>query len=259
MPLEIIQADNLSKIPSLVHGFTTRNGGVSENAYHSLNFGWSSGDEDERIEQNFEILADDVGIDPERFVGVRQVHSTHFIEIQAGSEEFLNYMTVEADGIFTRAKNTFLTVRSADCFPILMLDVKEQVIAVLHAGWRGTLENIVGKAIDILVEKFSGSAESIFMAIGPGISVKNYEIGSGLHELFKNQVSMKSGESIVQGEKCYIDLRKINFRIAVEKGLSENQIWVSQDCTFENSDKFFSYRRDGKITGRQMGFIGMKG
>ena len=161
------------------HGFSTRLGGLSKLDYtKSLNLGFYRGDKDIIVKKNIERFCEAVDIDSHELVIMPQIHSTevHEVDREKCGHGVYTPATFEGDALVSCHRGTALGVRIADCVPILLADPGAGVIAAVHAGWRGTVGNIVGKTVEKMC--FLGaSAEDIKAAIGPHISMANYEVG----------------------------------------------------------------------------------
>ena len=171
---------------------------------------------------------------------LKQIHSDiTFVAEQVGCAG-------EGDALLTRVPGVAVSIRTADCLPILLADPKAGAVAAVHAGWRGTAAGIVGSTIRRMVAEMGASPENILAAIGPGIGKCCYEVGV--------EVALRLGES----EAGKVDLASINLRQLVAAGLSESHIEVVSPCTFCEADQFYSYRREGDRAGRMISFIQMQ-
>ncbi len=255
MALPLIQAPSLKKIPNLVHGFTTRQGGVSEGLFTSFNLGWATGDDDDRVQENYQRLAEEIGVNHDRISGVRQVHSGEVKKVDEQTD-LAGLMVVNADAMVTDLENVILSIRVADCFPILMIDVRHHAIGAIHAGWRGTLAQVVPHTIETLKKEYGADPGELIMVIGPGIGFAKFEVSLGVASLFEGQMELTQGEYLETETSAYIDLAAINSKLARNHGIRPDRIWNSGLCTYSDQKRFYSYRRDGKHSGRQVGFIG---
>lgn len=239
-----------------VQGFTTRHEGVSRPPYNSLNLGTNTADSLHSVMGNRSLLARSMGTKVEQLVTVTQVHGTDILVIDSPNQDFAHFHKLECDGIITDQPGVLIGVCVADCVPVLLLDPVKKVAAALHAGWKGTAGGIVVKGVETLVEFFGSKPSSILAAVGPGIGGCCYEVDAAVKEAFD-----KGGpgwEFVASGKgegRWGLDLRQANYRQLVKAGLVEENIEVADQCVACNHDLFFSYRRDGGETGRQMGFI----
>ena len=169
-----------SAIPGLRHAFFTRDGGVSDGFYASLNGGLGSNDDPANIRENRRRMADAMGIAPEQFLNVHQIHSPDAI-VATGPWE--SPSRPKADAIVTRIDGLAIGVTTADCGPILFVDPNARVIGAAHAGWKGALTGIVESTVEAM-EKLGAERGGIVAAIGPLIRQPSYEVGSEFIERF---------------------------------------------------------------------------
>lgn len=164
---------------------------------------------------------------------------------------------VTADAVITENRDVLIGVLVADCVPVLLYDDNKRVAGAVHAGWRGTAAQILKKTINAMTERFNCLPEDISVAIGPSIRQCSYEVG----EEVKNGVVQATGNGDYfsqEGDKYFVDLSTANRIQALNAGVLQAKIWQSQECTFCNPDRFYSYRYlKGASCGRQGGFIGM--
>ncbi len=164
-----------------------------------------------------------------------------------------------ADAVITNNKGILVGVAVADCTSILLYDPQNEVIAAVHAGWRGTAQGILKRTVRTMVNFFYTRPESLYMAIGPSIKGCCYEIASDVLKAVKNEAGPPVMEDYFwhkQG-RLYLDLPQANKTQALSIGIKPQNTWLSDECTFCNPDKFYSYRYSKGSTGRQGGFIGM--
>jgi YfiH family protein len=170
----------LAAIPGLRHAFFTREGGVSDGVYDSLNGGLGSRDDPANVTENRRRMADQLGVAPSHFLNVHQIHSPDAI-IATGPWE--NPTRPKADAIVTRAEGLAIGVTTADCGPILFVDPKARVIGAAHAGWKGALNGVLESTIDAM-EELGAERGSMIAAIGPLIRQPSYEVGREFVERF---------------------------------------------------------------------------
>lgn len=162
----------------------------------------------------------------------------------------------EADAIVTRRRNVLVGVRVSDCVPILLYDARTRACGAVHAGWRGTAAGIVARSIEAMVRNFSSSPLDIRIAIGPAIRWCCYHVREDV--LGAVQAATGSGEySLWREGKICLDLPTANMLQASAAGIPRSAIWMSQECTFCNPLRFYSYRYQGRVAGSQGGFIGV--
>ncbi len=161
-----------------------------------------------------------------------------------------------ADAVITALTGILIGVDVADCVPILLYDKRLQVIAAVHAGWRGTSHQILKKTISKMTHKFSSSPSDILIAMGPAIRQCCYEVGDEVIEAVEKATG--AGEYYVQKEQSFfLDLPTANMHQAVSSGVPSLNIWMLNECTYCRPDLFYSYRYSKGKTGRQGGFIGI--
>jgi hypothetical protein len=170
----------LSAIPGLRHAFFTREGGVSEGVYASLNGGLGSNDDPAKIAENRRRMAEQMGVTPQHFFGVHQVHSPDAV---VATGPWQGSSRPRADAIVTRTEGLAIGITAADCGPILLVDPKARVIGAAHAGWKGALSGIVESAVGAM-EKLGAERGGIVAAIGPMIRQHSYEVGGEFIERF---------------------------------------------------------------------------
>jgi polyphenol oxidase len=212
--------------------FSTREGGVSQGPYASLNLGRMTGDDVECVDENRRRLCAEIGADAERLALNRQIHSTHVHRAEPGARGR------PGDGLWTDEPDVPVLAMSADCLPIALVraDGGTPAVAVLHAGWRGLLDGIVEQGVQTL-------GGELRAAIGPGIGPCCYEVGQEVSEPFASAF----GTDVVQGGT--LDLWR-----AAESALNAagvDDVLRTDVCTHCNPDRFFSHRRTGKPRGVQ--------
>ncbi len=161
----------------------------------------------------------------------------------------------ETDGLVTDEKEILLTITMADCFPIYFFDPNKKVIGIAHAGWRGITGGTIKNTIEKMNNEFGANPENILIGIGPGIQKCHFEIGKEV--LFNFE---KYPEAILKKDgKIFVELEKIIFIKLLQNGILEKNIEASGECTFCESEKYFSARRERKEKlDAMLGYIGLK-
>jgi YfiH family protein len=274
--LQILQADALTKIPWLVHGFSTRPGGVSDlSGERVLNLGFAEWDTKENVLENRRRFQSALDADGLTLCGLCQIHSdvVHLLETPPSTP-------CCGDASATNRPVLFLVVQTADCVPILLADLKKRAVAAVHAGWRGTLQRIVTKTIGKMQMQFGTKPANLLAAIGPAIGACCYEVGTEVASEFRSQFSNASDwfDELRTGEEpnplqwlnmappghqpppknVVLDLRRANRAQLLDAGVPAQNITVSDLCTACRRDLFFSYRKEGDTTGRLLSVIGIK-
>jgi polyphenol oxidase len=171
---------------------------------------------------------------------VRQVHSADVLTANAGG------VIGQGDALITDQPGVLLSVRTADCLPILMSDVRHRAVSAVHAGWRGTVQEIGPKAVQVMADRFGTRPEDLRVAIGPGIGQCCFEVGP--------EVAVQFG----LGGRTRIDLAESNRRQLVHAGIPASQISLSGLCTCCDRARFHSFRRDREAAGRMVSVIGIR-
>lgn len=227
---------------------STRKGGTSEGAFASLNLGAFTNDLKEAVQLNKEILYMDLGINGNQIASSFQCHGNEVLNVvEPGYYEGF-------DALITNKKNIFLQILVADCTPILLFDPIHEVVAAIHAGWRGTANAIVQKTLNKMTLHFQTHPSECFAYVGTCISQPFFEVDEDVAVYF-DQEFYRFNE---QKDKYFIDLKGCNVRALSDAGLSKNHIAVSPFCTVKDNDLFFSHRYEKGTTGRFGVIIGMK-
>ena len=158
----------LNKFNNIKHCFFSKNGGISEGIYSSLNCGLGSGDKKENILNNLAIVSKKIGIRNENLFSMNQTHSNKVVVID---EKNKNIQRINSDALITKLKNIAISVLTADCVPILVYEEVNQIIACIHAGWKGAISGIIENTLNEIVTMSKNNR--IYVAIGPCIGTKN--------------------------------------------------------------------------------------
>ena len=178
---------------------------------------------------------------------MRQVHSDLILATDVPG------LAGEGDALVSDRPGLLVVIRTADCLPILMADLRLQVVAAVHAGWRGTVAGIGPKTIEFLRKRYGTRPENLAIAVGPGIGACCFEVGSEVGRLFGTIFPERN----ILGGQTRIDLVEANLRQLRQIGIAENQIDTSALCTRCGSGLFHSYRRDREASGRMVSAIGV--
>src|SRR5437763_1287704 len=274
--LRIPQATALAPIPWLVHGFSTRPGGVSERSGEKvLDLGFAEWDTKENVLENRRRFQSALGADRLALAALSQIHSDVVHHFDAPPVAHCR-----GDASATNRAGLLLAVETADCDPILLVDPKNRAVAAVHAGWRGTLQRIVTKAIGKMQMQFGTKPADLLAAIGPSIGGCCYEVGTEVASEFRSQFPNASEwfDELPTGDEpnplqwsnmsppahhpapkhVLLDRRKANRAQLLEAGLLPQNISVSDLCTACRRDLLFSYRKDAGTTGRLMSVIGLR-
>ncbi len=228
-------------IPQLVAGVSTRHGGKSKEAYQTLNLGLHTDDHPDMVHENLSLFCADLGIYTDTLARSYQIHGDVIWETREPG------YTSGYDAIIAHAPGIFAGVGIADCCPILLADPVRKTTAAIHAGWKGTVQQIVHKTASILISNGSNPAD-ILAYIGPCISLAHFEVGDEVAEQFEFKEML--------AERWHVDLKASNE--AQLRSLGISQIEISEFCTIENNDLFFSHRKEKGVTGRMLALIGFR-
>ena len=290
--LQILEAPAFAALDWLVHGFSTRSGGVSEITSTNgaprakndrvLNLGFTDWDSRARVFENRKKFFHAIGAEKMRAVTLRQIHSDSAVRVD--SSDLAAKEAPRGDALFTRHPGILLAVQTADCIPILLADTKLHAIAAIHAGWRGTLRRIAAKTLGRMQMEFGTQPEDVIAALGPGIGRCCYEVGSEVARdfdaQFPNAREWFDGpfDALASGEndpnwlpwltmkppghqppplRVHLDLIAANRAILADAGIPGRQISSSDLCTACRTDLLFSYRRE-RTTGRMIAAIGIR-
>lgn len=248
----------LEELGFLRHGFSTRHGGVSPLPQSSLNLSLVPWDVQSNVHENRRRFLTALHLEDAQLATLSQVHSDRLYILDENTPA--ENGRTEGDALATRRNGIATAVQVADCFPILMVDARRRVVAAIHAGWRGILARIVEKTAAGLCSAFGTDPADLVTAIGPGIRSCCFEVGPEVVEQFHEAYprAQLSRPHPTRAHKYLLDLMQplqIQFQDA---GLKADRVFDQSGCTSCNTDEFFSYRREGRHSGRMMGVIALK-
>jgi YfiH family protein len=282
--LHILQCRSLVRFAWLAHGFSTRLGGSSvlegpREDRHALNLGFTDWDTRENVLANRVKLLAALGAKDMKLVTLRQFHSDVIHVLNAAPDQ-----TPRGDAAITRTRGLLLAVQAADCIPVLLVDPQHRVVAAVHAGWRGTLERIVAKTLGRMRAAVDTRPTRVVAALGPGIGGGCYVVGSEVAQAYASQFTqarewfdgpfdrlaadaepnpLKWLKMAPPGHDppppCVrLDLIAANRWQLLNAGVQASNIVSSALCTACRTDLLFSYRREGRHTGRLMAVVGLR-
>lgn len=225
--------DLLLNCPRLMHGVFLRHGGVSEEAFSSLNFGVSGGDDPEKVALNRQRAQRALGI--EQIAFLYQYHSNIIVEASRGRQERGDALTTDLPGLG-------LLILHADCQAALIYDPVEHALAAVHCGWRGSVENIYKETIDWMKGRYGSKPENLLVGISPSLGPESAEF-----RFF--QTELPESFWAFQHKPTYFDFWAISRHQLQECGVLSHHIEIAGLCTMANPQDFFSYRRC-KVSGR---------
>ncbi|MDC0708448.1 peptidoglycan editing factor PgeF [Stigmatella sp. ncwal1] len=234
------------------HGFSTRSGGVSMGPFASLNLGLSSGDVRERVDENYQRLAQAVGAPLGALATVKQVHGDRVVQAVPGeSSATLRPQQTEADALWTDQPGQWVGVSTADCVPVLLVDPEGRHVAAVHSGWRGTDADISARAVEALVAR-GAKPEKLLVAVGPAIQQCCYVVSEDLARRFATRFG--ADVVVAQGDEFRLDLPRAVVLTLRRMGVKVPHMDVLQQCNSCDAAHFFSHRRDAGRTGRHINF-----
>jgi len=253
MELTHLTVPQWQKYDGLLHGFMGRRGGKSAGRYAGLNVSYRVGDDFKTVSQNVCDMKAAIGIHDGKIVTMQQVHGDNIIEVTDRKLKEAG----EADGMVTAENGVYLGVLTADCVPLLFIAPKQRLAAAVHAGWRGTLAGIASKTVAYFKSQYGVEASKLEVALGPSIGVCCYEVnGDVATPLMKKWGALTTPSVAMKDGKPHINLSRLNRDILRDAGVPGTKLFQIGPCTRCAAEDFFSYRREGGETGRQIGVVG---
>lgn len=250
---------SLSELDFVNHAFSTRIGGVSTGDFKSMNLNFKRGDDPEKVTENYKIFCKAAGFDYNTLVSSSQDHNT-FVRCvtkkDCGIGIYREHDIQSVDALVTNEPGVTLVTHYADCTPLYFADPVKRVIALAHAGWRGTASKIGEITVDTMVEEYGCDPTDIIAVIGPAIGFCCYEVDTPVFEEFASFTELKPAyftQTLGHG-KYLIDLKEANRRMLLESGLLSINITISDVCTKCNSGLLYSHRASG---GKRGGLVAM--
>ena len=292
----------MARQPWLVHAFSTRaegNSRVPSGPASALNLGFIETDKPANVDKNRRRFFQALGAGEWPLAELRQIHSTSIFVVVKGPRGGLRYlpsgyptprasnrMLPQGDALLTNEPGVLLSVRSADCLPILLADVRCRAVAAIHAGWRGALAGIIEKTVGEMVRVFGSRPRDLIAAIGPSIRACCYEVGDEVVNAFMGRYpngeefsraapndrteahiarrypllflsKQPPGHGPQPTERKHLDLVAVARYQLRRAGLSPDHVAAANYCTACRTDLFFSHRKEGSGTGRAMAVIGI--
>lgn len=254
-----LQFPSLSQLDFINHAFSTRIGGVSEGEYKSMNLNFGRGDDPERVTENYRIFCRAAGFDFDSLVSSSQDHHTFVRTVgkaDCGIGITRPHDITSVDALVTNEPGVTLVTHYADCTPLFFADPEKKVIALAHAGWRGTVGKIGEAVVEKMEEGFGCDPTDIIAVVGPAIGACCYEVDTPVFEEFASLTELKPAyftKTLGHG-KYLIDLKETNRRMLMEAGLLSINITISDVCTRCNSGLLYSHRASG---GKRGGLVAM--
>ncbi|MNO84804.1 Laccase domain protein [compost metagenome] len=251
-------------------GFTGRNGGASKPPYSSLNLAYHVGDDPSDVLENRKRLMDSLGFEHGSWTCGEQVHG-HHVAVVRDEHKGKGYYDRESafqntDALVTNVPGILLTSFYADCVPLYFLDPVNKAVGLAHAGWKGTVQAIAEEVVAVMEREYGSKRTEIYGAIGPSIGACCYEVDEFVMEKARAVIRGISGEVATSNidspsqhnEKTMLNLKELNRIIMIKAGILPTHIECTSWCTSCHSDYFYSYRKEGGVTGRMASWIGLK-
>ncbi|MBQ8147267.1 MAG: peptidoglycan editing factor PgeF [Lachnospiraceae bacterium] len=248
----------------VIHGFSTRLGGVSKDHLGTMNLSFHRGDEQEAVFENHHRFAKAIGYDERKLVFSDQVHTTRIhkvTEADCGKGIIRESDIIGIDGLVTNVPEIPLITFCADCVPLFFYDPVKQVVALAHSGWRGTVARMGKVMVDYMQQEYGSQPEDILCAIGPSICQSCYEISEDVAEEFRKEFTAEQAEAMLRATgpgKYHLDLWKANQVILTEAGIREEHLEITDICTCCNPDFLFSHRASHGMRGNLGAVIMLK-
>jgi hypothetical protein len=237
--------ESLNAYPELIHGITTRHGGVSTGPYASLNVSTSRGDDPKAVEENLRRICAALGVQRQDLISPSQRHTADVRRVGAADR---GHIQVGYDALVTDEMRVSLLLRYADCVPVLIYDPRHRALALVHSGWRGTVLGAPRAGVESLVKEFGSRPQDLVAAIGPSIGPCCYEVGHVVVDAVREAFSDSDGLlPLRNGGRRHLNLWAANWRWL--SGCGVRRIEVSEMCTACHTEDFYSHRAENGKTG----------
>ncbi len=252
------------ELPGIIHGFSSRLGGVSEGFLSSMNLSFSRGDEPERVRENFRRIAESIGFSEKDLVFSMQTHTANVRRVGRedcgrGLERPVGYCDV--DGLVTNEPGVVLATFYADCVPLFFVDPVHHCIGLSHSGWRGTVGKIGKVTVETMAREFGSEPGDLLAAVGPSICQECYEVSEEVIGLFRENFAEELWPKLFYRKDnghYQLNLWEANRLIFQEAGILPQHITVTDICTACNPELLFSHRASGGKRGNLAGFLEIK-
>ena len=245
------------------HAFSTRMGGVSEGPFATMNFSFTRGDDPNAVKENYRRMANALEVDIDRMVVTWQTHTTNVRRVSEsdfGKGVLCDRDYRDIDGLITNIPGVTLVTFFADCVPLYFVDTKNRAIGLSHSGWRGTVNRMGRETLIRMNEEFSTDPVDVIACIGPSICQDCYEVGPEVVEQFRNEFSEDHHNVLFYEKpngKYQLNLWEANRIVLKEAGIPDEQISVTDICTYCNPDLLFSHRRCADKRGYLCAFLSL--
>lgn len=254
----------LEETGAVLHGFTTRLGGVSKGDCSSMNLSFSRGDEEAAVYENYRRIAETVGFSSENVVCSDQTHTTNVRRV--GKEEkgcglYSPRPYQDVDGLITNEPGVTLATFYADCVPLYLVDPVKKAVGLSHSGWRGTTGKIGKVTVEAMEREFGSRPEDILAVIGPSICQDCYEVSEDVAEAFRSAYLPAVWERLLlkkENGKYQLNLWEACRENFLEAGIPEDNIVMPEICTCCNPSFLFSHRASKGKRGNLAAFLMLK-
>lgn len=261
------QFDHFSQYPAVAHAVFSRQGGLSVAPYASLNTGLSVGDDRPTVYANRRLLSQALGRLDWPIATSWIVHGDEMIEVDAEWKR-AHYSSAHSgppprgDVLMTREPGVFLLISFADCLPVLYFDPVQRVVAIAHAGWRGTSLGIAGQTVQALAVRFGSRPADLLVGLAPAIGPCCYEVGPDVLDAFERSPELRQLAAFQphgsgRADRWMLDLKETNRQQLLAVGVVPGHIEMMPFCTACRTDLFFSHRREQGKTGRFAVLVGL--
>ncbi len=251
-----LRVNALEEAGNVLTAFSTRRGGISIDPYASLNLGFGLDCRD-NVLKNRQLFFAALGVDTQNVVSCAQVHGDQIAIVDehdrgSGVQHPDSELSL-VDGMLTNRPNIALVTFYGDCVPLYFFDPRKQAVALVHAGWRGTMARIGQKAIKQMSQYFGTDPSDLYAAIGPAIGSCCFQVDQKLAFQFAAEYSPQHIEENPGG--YYLDLKKLNLESLLGGGVFAENVFIAEDCTACTPEYYFSHRASSGNTGRMAAVI----
>jgi len=257
----------LSEIPFIKHGFSTKLGGVSKGHMATMNLGYGGPllDDPSNVLENFLLITESMGIDPNTIVRSWQVHKTNIRIVtkeDCGKGLYRERDYNEIDGLISNTPGVTLVTNYADCVPLFFVDPVKKAIGLSHSGWRGTVQKMGKVTVEHMTEAFASNPDDIICVIGPSICEQCFEVGEEVAAQFNKIFNLSDDNNYIISPnnkgRYQCDLWAANKAVLKEAGIKEDNIHTSGVCTSCHDELLFSHRKSQGKRGSLAAFLTIK-
>lgn len=256
---------DLEETGVVIHGFSTRLGGVSQGIYASMNLSFSRGDEREAVEENYRRVAKAIGFETKSIVMSDQTHTAN-VRVVTAHDRGCGYSRPrpyqDVDGLITNEPGLTLATFYADCVPLFLVDPVRKAIGLVHSGWKGTVGKIGQAAVQMMEQEYGTDPKNLVIAIGPSICQECYEVSEDVIERFQEVFSEEYWKKLFyrkENGKYQLDLWEANRLIFLGAGADPGNISMPGLCTCCNPQFLFSHRASKGKRGNLAAFLALSG